>query len=190
MNIFYLFGGLLLLICFAGVIGSVGVLLFGCLKKKGNRKFTLTIGGRGLCVSLLALGLVAGCNQLLWGPTTDATSVYKHAFNAAPPASITNLQGIAIYGPDCAERVLQFTTDEATFRLLLPKHLSRKDTEIPKPNVTPEWWTPSNPAEAEAYHHSSDFAHRATNAVAAFESTTMTWNPKTGLIQYVWKAVD
>jgi hypothetical protein len=36
MNIFYLFGGLLLLICFAGVLGSVGVLLFGCLKKKGT----------------------------------------------------------------------------------------------------------------------------------------------------------
>jgi hypothetical protein len=36
MNIFYLFGGLLLLICFAGVLGSAGVLLFGCLTKKGT----------------------------------------------------------------------------------------------------------------------------------------------------------
>ena len=190
MNIFYLFGGLLLLICFAGVLGSAGILLLGCLKKNGNRKFTLTMGGRGLCLSLLALGLVAGCNELLWGPTKDPTPVYKSAFSAAPPSSITNLQGIAIYGPDCAERVLQFTTDEATFRLLLPKHLSRKDSEIAKPNNTPEWWTPSNPAETEAYHHSSDFTQRATNAVAAFESTTMTWNPKTGLVQYVWRAVD
>ncbi len=181
MNIFYLFGGLLMLICVAGVIGSGGVLLIGLLTKKAVRKVSLSVGGLGMVVSLLALGLVAGCNHLLWGPTTDPTAVYQHAFNSPPPSTATNLQGIAYYGPDCASRYLQFTTDEATFRSILPKGLSRDDTNSPRPHEPPAWWTPAVPGQTEFYHHSRD---------SMSEATLMTWNPKTGVAQFYWQAID
>lgn len=192
MNIFYLFGGLLMLLCVAGVIGSGGVLLIGVLTRKTVRKVSLSLGGLGMVVSVVALGLVAGCNHLLWGPTTDPVAVYRDAFNSAPPAGSSNLQGIAYYGPDCASRYVQFTTGEATFRSLLPKHLSKGENDwSTRPSNPPEWWAPPVPGQTEVYHHSlkPDDANRPPGS-SLFESTLMTWNPKTGLVQFYWQAVD
>lgn len=181
MNIFYLFGGLLMLIFGAGAIGSGVILLFGLLTKNAVRKVCLSLGGLGMVGSVVALGLVAGCNHLLWAPSTDPIAVYRGAFNSAPPASVTNLQGKFSSGPDCGFRYVQFTTDEATFRSLLPKQLSRNDANSPRPHEPPTWWTPAVPGQTEFYPHSGD---------SMSETTLMTWNPKTGVVQFYWQAID
>jgi hypothetical protein len=192
MNIFYLFGGLLMLIFGAGAIGSGVILLFGLLTKNAVRKVCLSLGGLGMVGSVVALGLVAGCNHLLWAPSTDPIAVYRGAFNSAPPASVTNLQGKFSYGPDCGFRYVQFTTDEATFRSLLPKHLSKGGNDRPtRPSNPPEWWAPPVPGQTEVYHHSlkPDDANRPQGS-SLFEATLMTWNPKTCLVQFYWEAID
>ena len=189
MNIFYLFAGLLMLVCVAGAIGSAGILLIGFLTKNQVRKVSLPLGGFGLCASLLALGLVAGCNHLLWGPTTDPAKAYRLAFHSDPPASVRNLHGIANFGPDSAQCLIQFTTDEATFRSLLPGKLSRKHDENPSPGQPPEWWTPAVTGETEVYLHVRDgTGPNDQSGGPMFEKTFMTLNPKTGLVQYIWSA--
>lgn len=191
MNIFYLFAGLLMLLCVAGAIGSGGVLLIGLLTKKTVRKVSLSLGGLGLVVSLLSLGLVAGCNHLLWGPTTDPAAVYQHAFHSPPPPAATNLQGIAYYGADSASRYLQFTTDEATFRSILPKGLSRDDTKGYLSSEPAKWWTPAVPGQTEFYYQSRDPDDPGRPPGAPMsERTLMTWNPKTGVVQFYWQAID
>lgn len=180
-----------MLLCVAGAIGSGGFLLIGLLTRKTVRKVSLSLGALGMASSLLALGLVAGCNHLLWAPSTNPIAEYRQAFNSAPPATVTNLQGILRSGPDCGFRYVQFTTDEATFRSLLPKHLSKGETRWPTPSNPPEWWTPAVPGQTEVYHHSSnpDDPNRPPGSFHS-EATLMTWNPTTGLVQFYWQAIE
>lgn len=55
----------------------------------------------------------------------------------------------------------------------------------------PEWWAPPVPGQTEVYHHSlkPDDANRPPGS-SLFEATLMTWNPKTGLVQFYWEAID
>ena len=153
------------------------------------------IGAVGLVASLALLLVVGGCYNWMWSPTTKPTAVFKSALGKVPPASVTNIQGEAGGFADSASIYVQFQTDEVTFRSLVPKTLQPlsfgKWNSVEGLFHVPKWWVPIRGDGTQLLFENHDPTnHKAGPRGFSSEATVMTWNPKTGLVQYGWSGID
>jgi hypothetical protein len=180
------------LICLCGLgmgilLTAVGFLLHGPWK---NAVRALGIGISA--VSILSALLIGACAAWMWRPNTKLADVFQFAFNAPIPATVTNVSGkIGGFG-DAAGSEMRFTTDEETFLSLVPIYLK------PIPYATwerkgtltlPSWWTAPRGERVKIYYYDNWFSAPRTAGPhgCTSETAVITWDPATGMVQFVWE---
>ena len=183
MNLFLLFACFLLGLIALGAACCLGILLVSILSKHPERVLGRWMGACGLLAFLALFAIVGGCTEyVFWGEEKDPRVAFQMVLAKQPTSTVRELHGVCRYSPYGCSVMVQFVTDEQSFRTLLPSYFgSGAESERPVENP-PAWWILKPAIDLQRYSYHTDSQKRGPHGLSR-EQMWMNWNPQTGLVQ-------